>query len=159
LPDLTTVRVNARIEETDRSRIRVGQEVAVRVDAVPDKELPGRVDDISALAKPDFSGWPPIKNFDLAVKLGASDPRMRPGMSANARIAVERIPNSLLVPTDAVFQKFGRSVVYVRNGSGFRERQIEVGKRSKTQVLVAKGLEVGEQVSLRDPTIEEAQRP
>ncbi len=159
LPDLSTVRVNARIEETDRSRIRVGQEVTVRVDAVPDKELPGRVDNISALAKPDFSGWPPIKNFDLAVKLKESDPRMRPGMSANARIAVDRVPNSLLVPTDAVFQKFGRSVVYVRNGSGFLERQIEVARRSKTQVLVAKGLEVGEQVSLRDPTVEETQRP
>ncbi len=59
LPDLSTLRVLARIDETDRGRIEVGNTVKVNVDAIPDKELTGIVKEISTLARNDFSSWPP----------------------------------------------------------------------------------------------------
>ena len=156
LPDLSTVRVAARIDEADRGRLKPGQLSTVRVDAVPDKELTGRVAEISPLAKPDFSGWPPIKNFDVVVRLDQVDPRLRPGMSATARVAVERVPNSILIPAEAVFQKGGRAVAYVLASQGFRtrfeERMIEVARRGNGQLVVARGLRPGERVALKDPT-------
>jgi multidrug efflux pump subunit AcrA (membrane-fusion protein) len=125
------------------------------VDAVPDKELSGRVAAISPLAKPDFSSWPVQKNFDLAVQLNQGDPRLRPGMSANARIAVDRLPNSILIPLEAIFSKNGRSMVYVLSGAKFQERAVELGRRNATQAVVLKGLRAGERVALRDPTLKE----
>ncbi len=156
IPDLATLRVTAHIDETDRGRMRVGQTASVRVDAVPDKELTGHIADISTLAKLDFSsGWPPKKNFDLTLQLDQTDSRLRPGMSSTVRLAVERLPNSILIPAKAAFSKQGRTVAYVLHGSNFEERTIEVSRRSAEEVVVAKGLARGERVALKDPTIKE----
>jgi len=35
------------------------------VDAVPDREFNAHIAQISALAKTDFSTWPPPRNFDV----------------------------------------------------------------------------------------------
>jgi len=157
LPDLSSLRVTAHIDEIDRGRLKAGQPVSIRVDAVPDKELSGHVAEISALAKLDFSsGWPPKKNFDLIVRLDQTDPRLRPGMSSTIRVAVERLPNSILIPARAAFSKQGRTVAYVLHGSNFEERVIEVARRSTEEVVVAKGLKSNERVALKDPTVKEA---
>jgi len=156
LPDLSTLRIAAHIDEIDRGCLQDGQRATARVDAVPDKEFPMRVTDISTLAKMDFSnGWPPKKNFDLTLRLEQIDPRLRPGMSATVRVDVENIPNSILIPVKAAFSKEGRTVAYVQHGDKFEERTIEVSRRSAEDAVVTKGLAVGERVALQDPTIKE----
>jgi HlyD family secretion protein len=155
IPDLNTLRVRARVDESDRGRLHVAQTGTARVDAVPDKEFAGAVDDISPLAKPDFSGWPPTKNFDLSFEIQQSDARLRPGMSATARVAVERVANTILIPTEAAFSKGGRTVAYVLRGSRFEERAITVDRRgSNGKISVKQGLNAGERVALKDPTVE-----
>jgi HlyD family secretion protein len=157
IPDLSTLRVTAHVDEIDRGRLAMGQTASVRVDAVPDKELVGRVTEISTIAKIDFSsGWPPKKNFDLTIQLDQSDTRLRPGMSATIRVAVDKIPNSTLIPVKAVFSKQGRTLAYVLLGSAFQERVIEVSRRSTEEVVVTKGLTRGEKVALKDPTLKES---
>jgi hypothetical protein len=54
-----------------------------------------------------------------------------------------------------MFQKSGQEVVYVWRGTQFEERAIDVGRRSGDRILVAKGVAVGEQVALKDPTAKE----
>jgi multidrug efflux pump subunit AcrA (membrane-fusion protein) len=151
-PDISTLRVSGRVEEVDRGRVKEGQLATVRVDAVPDKEFPARVIEISPLAKVDFSGWPFPRNFDVSAQLDQADSRVRPGMSATARVAVEKLPVCILIPPEATFQKFGKTVAYVLSGSSFQERDILVAKRSESQVAVARGLRPGERVALKDPT-------
>ncbi|PYQ17430.1 MAG: hypothetical protein DMF80_00765 [Acidobacteria bacterium] len=158
LPDLSAVRVAARVDEAERGQLSLGQTAVVRVDAVPDKEFTGTVSDISALAKIDFSTWPPPKNFDLALRVAQSDPRLRPGMSATARVAIDRVPGALLIPVAASFQKGGRTVSYVLRGARFEERTIEIARRNREQIAVARGLRAGEKVALRDPTEEASRR-
>jgi HlyD family secretion protein len=155
LPDLTSVRVTGRVEETERGRLKTGQTGVVKIDALPAKDFSATLVDISPLAKLDVSTWPPPKNFDSVLQLGETDPKIRPGMSATARIAVERVPNVILIPADASFQKKGRSVAYVLNGAVFAERVIEITRRSGSQLWIAKGLNPGEKVALKDPTPEE----
>jgi multidrug efflux pump subunit AcrA (membrane-fusion protein) len=156
LPDLSELRISARLEEEDRGRISIGETVTARVDAVPDKELTGKVSDVSPLAKIDFSGgWPPAKNFDLSVVLDHPDPRLRPGMSVTERIAVQRIPNVVLVPAEAVFNRNGRDVVYVQQGAkdsgDFLERPVVIGHRGGGQIEIRSGLQPGTRVALKDP--------
>jgi len=156
LPDLTKVRVYSRVEEADRSRLRLEQPASVRVDAIPEKELTGRVVTISPMAKPDYSIWPPSKSFDLVVELDSQDHRLRVGMTAAVRVAVEKLTDALLVPAEAVFQKNGRFVAYVARRAHFEERVVQVGRRSSGQAVVTQGLLEGERVALKDPTIQEA---
>lgn len=154
LPDFSSLRISSHIDEIDRGQLKDGQTATVRVDAVPDMEFPARVQDISTLAKMDFSnGWPPKKNFDLTLQMEKIDPRLRPGMSATIRVAVESIPNSILIPVKAAFSKEGRTVAYVFHGGKFEERTIEVSQRSSEEAVVTRGLASGERVALQDPTL------
>jgi HlyD family secretion protein len=154
LPDLRSIRIKARVDETDRGPLKKGQSVLIRIDAIPDREFNGTVSDISTIARPDFSGWPPVKNFDLVIGLTDSDARIRPGMNGNARIVLGRTEDAIIVPAEAVFQKSGKAVAYVISGRGFEERTITVGKRNSAEAMITAGLKPGERVALKDPTQE-----
>lgn len=152
VPDLATLRVTARLEEAERGRMQPGQPVIVRADAVPDRELTGRIGDISTLARIDFSNWPPQRNFDLAVQLDQVEPRLRPGMNTTVRVAVDRVPDAVLIPARAVFEKNGRSVAYVaRPRGGWEERLVQIARRGQEQLVVRAGVEPDERVALKDP--------
>jgi HlyD family secretion protein len=152
LPDLSSIHLAARLDESDRGRLRVGQTATVKIEAVPGKDLAARVDLISVLARVDFSsGWPPVRNFDLGLVLDDRDPRIRPGMTATARIAADRLPNVTLVPAEAIFQKDGRPVVYRVHGSKFDEQSIEITRRGREQAAVSAGVKPGDRLAVRRP--------
>jgi multidrug resistance efflux pump len=152
LPDLSSIHLEARLDESDRGRLKVGQTATVKIEAVPGKDFAARVDLISVLARVDFSsGWPPVRNFDLGLVLSDPDPRIRPGMTATARIAADRLPNVTLVPAEAIFQKDGRPVVYRLNGSKFDEQSIEITRRGREQAAVSSGVKPGDRLAVRRP--------
>lgn len=152
VPDLATMRVTARLEEAQRGRMQAGQKVVVRADAIPDRELTGTIGDISTLARIDFSNWPPQRNFDLIVQLDQTDPRLRPGMNTTVRVGVDRVPDAVLIPIRAVFEKNGRSVAYVaRSRGGWDERVVQIARRGQEQLVVTDGVKPDERVALKDP--------
>jgi multidrug efflux pump subunit AcrA (membrane-fusion protein) len=160
LPDLSSVHLEARLDESDRGRLSPGQEAQVRIEAVPGRDFKARIEKISLLARVDFaSGWPPPKNFDLGLVLLEVDPRIRPGMTAVARIATARVPDVLLIPTESLFQRDGSPVVYTLAGSVFDERRVEVSRRGKEQAIVVSGVATGDRVATRRPPAEIVRRP
>ena len=77
---------------------------------------------------------------------------LRPGLLGDVQIIVEKIPNALHIPAQAVFEKEGRRIVYVKSGSGFEPRPITTSKRSESVFVVSEGLKRGEVIALADPT-------
>src|SRR5580693_6217480 len=153
LPDATTLRITARVDETERGRLALQQPVTVQLNAIPDRQFSGHIEQIGAIASMDFSsGWPITRNFILEIVLDQTDPRFKPGLTGQVTVIVDRVPDALIIPTQAMFQKSGQNVVYVWRGSQFEERPIEIGRRSGDKIMVAKGVGPGEQVALRDPT-------
>lgn len=151
LPDVGHLAVSARVDEADRGRLRLGQRAMVTVDALPGRRFRGRLQFISPLAQIDFSGWPPVMNFDLSVVLDQGDPNLRPGMSATARVETERVQAAIWIPPQAAFSENGETVAYVLHGSTFERRVLLPGKRNKTQLVVLRGLKPGETVALQNP--------
>ena len=152
LPDLSTIHLEARLDESDRGRLKVGQTAMVRIEAVPGKDFTARVDLISVLARVDFSsGWPPVRNFDLGLVLQDHDTRIRPGMTATARIAADRLPNMTLVPAETIFQHNGRPVVYRLHGSKFDEQVIDIVRRGREQAAVSAGVAPGDKLAMHRP--------
>jgi len=154
LPDPSTLKISARIEEAERGQLKVGQTGAVRVEAVPDGSFEGRIETISPTASLDFTaGWPVPRNFTVEVGLANSDARLTPGMGAVVRVAVDHVADGVVIPSAALFRKAGRTVAYVRRGSKFEETTVEVLRRSGDEALIGKGLQPGEQLALKDPTL------
>jgi HlyD family secretion protein len=156
LPDASSLRVTARVDETERGRIALKAPVTVQLNAIPDRQFTGHIEQISAIASLDFSsGWPITRNFLLEIVLDQSDARFKPGITGDVTAIVDRIPNALTIPAQALFQKSGQNVAYVWHGNQFEERNVEVGRRSGDKIMIAKGLQVGDQVALSDPTAKE----
>ena len=89
----------------------------------------------------------------MTLQLDAKDPRLRPGMSASGRIAVNRLPGTILIPPAAAFNQAGATVVYVLAGTRFVPRPVVVGPRNEEQLAITSGLAAGEKVALKDPTL------
>jgi len=160
LPDLSAIHLEARLDESDRGRLKVGQTATVKIEAVPGKDFTATVDLISVLAKVDFSqGWPPPKNFDLGLVLKEPDPKIRPGMTATARIGLTSLPDVLIAPSEAVFQRDGRPIVYRLNGAMFDEQRIDVTRRGREQVAIASGVAAGDKLATRRPEPDQVRRP
>jgi multidrug efflux pump subunit AcrA (membrane-fusion protein) len=82
---------------------------------------------------------------------------LRPGLLADVEIIVDKVPNAIHVPNQAVFEKEGKLVVYVRKGDQFVERVIKPLKQSESVTIVAGGLQPGEMVALSDPFADKSQ--
>jgi hypothetical protein len=158
IPDLSSMRIELKLEEVERGASKLGQQVRVRVDAIADKEFLAELDWISPVATLNFSRFTTAeKIFPAYATLKNLDPRLRPGMSASAEIVIESEPNALLIPVRASFLRNGKPAVYVQRGNQFVVRQIEVGKRNESDIVVLKNLRAGEVVTLENP-LEAAKR-
>jgi HlyD family secretion protein len=152
IPDMSEMRIELKLEEVDRGKVHRGQNVKIRVDAIPEKEFTATIDWISPIAALVWrGGGSSDKFFPARATLQNLDPRLRPGMSATAEIIIERDPGVLLMPVRASFTQNGRPAVWVARGQQFLIREIAVGKRNEDDIIVTGGLKEGEMVTLENP--------
>jgi membrane fusion protein (multidrug efflux system) len=91
--------VEANVKETVVSKLSVGQSVNIHVDAYPDEAFIGTVANIGSAATSQFALLPtpnPSGNFTkitqrmpIRITIEKSDPRLRPGMMVEVKIAIE----------------------------------------------------------------------
>jgi HlyD family secretion protein len=159
IPDLSQMYIDLKLDEVDRGKIALGQEIKIRVDSIPDKEFSATLDFISPAAAVVFTGVGASqqantqKYFPARGTLRTLDDRLRPNTSASVEIIIERQPNSLLIPLRANFDKAGKPIVYVQKGKGFAAKEIKVGKRNDDDVVVTTGLSEGDVIALEDPNV------
>jgi multidrug efflux pump subunit AcrA (membrane-fusion protein) len=152
IPDLSEMYVDLKLEEVDRGKLKLGQDVRIRVDAIPDKEFTATLDWISPIAALIFKGGSTAeKTFPARATIIHLDPRLRPGMSASTEIIIEREPNSLLIPSRASFAKDGKPAVFEQKGKAFVIRHIELGRQNDDDTIVTGGLKEGDVVTLENP--------
>jgi hypothetical protein len=94
---------------------------------------------------------PPGEDSNLEVLL-------RPGLLADVEIIVEKVPNAIYLPNQAIFDKDGKPTVFVRVGDKFEPRAIQIAKRSETVSVISGGVKVGDTVSMSDPTAKPGQK-
>ena len=77
----------------------------------------------------------------------------RSGLLADVEIQVEKLPDVIHVPAQAVFQKNGQFLVYVHGKDGkFAPRPVQLVKQSESMMVIASGVTAGEIVAMADPT-------
>jgi HlyD family secretion protein len=154
LPDLSTMVVDAKINELDIGKVQVGGSVEVKLEAYPGVVFHGRVLWIASLARTKESSSEAtsgIKIFDVTVQIEEKDPRLRPGLTATLDFVVEHQENVVSVPLSAVTSRQGGHVVFVSNAGKTEARQVVLGPSNDHSVVVKAGLSTGEQVLLDLP--------
>jgi HlyD family secretion protein len=136
IPDLNTLEMDVKVEETDRGRVGLNNDVRVRVDSLPELNLAARIDRISPLAELSTNEWPPTRTFRAYARVLHPDPRLRPGMNGGMDIVISRIPNAVSIPSKAVFTRNGKPVVYVANKGLYTPVEVQVQARNPDEVAV-----------------------
>ena len=96
------------------------------------------------------TGPPWDRRFDCKLTLDEPAPELRPGMSARIMITTGVIPAALWVPSQALFESDGRSFVYRQTASGFVPHDVNLVRRSESQVVLT-GVHEGQVVALAGP--------
>jgi multidrug efflux pump subunit AcrA (membrane-fusion protein) len=155
IPDLQTLEMEGKVEEIDRGRIRLGQDVRVRIDSIPELTFPARLDAISPLTEMAFE-FPPTRSFRGYARIEKPDGRLRPAMNGSMDVVVSRLSNAISVPAKAVFTRKGKPVVYVAEAGAYRPATVEVLARNPDEVAIT-GVRPGANVALAEPEQKEAQ--
>ena len=106
ISDLSIIEAVVQVDETDVSRIALGDSAAVRIDAFPSREFVGRVSRIgnSAITAPSqqSAGQQAAIDFEVVLTLDPTDAPLRPDLSATADVIVEQREDALAVPIIAM---------------------------------------------------------
>jgi HlyD family secretion protein len=109
IADLKTMIVKVDVNEVDIGKVRAGQPVGITVDAFPFQRFGGKVTFISPAAK----AVEKVKVFPIEVSPDEQRAEFRPGMTANVTIEGETRTGVLTAPTESVFRRDDREVVFV----------------------------------------------
>ena len=156
IPDMSSLAMDAKVEEIDRGRIGLGKDVRVRVDALPELQIPGKVTQISPLAELS-TDYPPTRSFRAYASIEKPDPRLRPGMNGGMDIVIDRLPKAISIPAKAVFTRDGKPVVFVAEHGGYHAVAVQLLARNPDEVAVS-GIPAGALVALSDPEKKEARK-
>lgn len=150
LPDLSRMKVKLRIHESVIKKVQAGMDATMQLDSLPTRPLHGKVIKIATIAQAD--GWrgAGVKQYETEVSITdlPSDAGLKPGMTAEVKILVAKIPDAVSVPIMAVTEVDGKKVVYVVSGSTVTRREVTVGESNEQHVQIMQGVEPGEEVAL-----------
>lgn len=152
LPTADSMMVSIQVHESALGKVKLGQPVQIRVDALPESSFTGRVTKIAPL--PDAQSVfmnPDLKVYDTQIMIDGVHPQLRTGMSCKATIMIEQHLDAVSVPLQAVVGRGNESVVYVLQGNEASPRKVQTGLDNNAMVHIISGLSAGEQVLLTPP--------
>jgi HlyD family secretion protein len=145
LIDDSCLYVKAPMDEVDAPKIKVGQPVRITLDALPGKQLPGKVRRVapyvSAVEKQ-------ARTVDIEVDFDDNKGgQLLVGYSADVEIILAGRDQVLRIPTAAI-QEGGRVLLYNADSGKLEERQIKSGLSNWEYTEVLAGLTAGERIAI-----------
>jgi HlyD family secretion protein len=161
LGDLSRMHVEARVDEVDLGRIRVGMPAVVTVDAHRGRELAGRVERVAPAGSVDSNG---IVTFEVRVAVDDPDGLLKPDMTADAKLVVDRRDGVTVLPQRAFRRSADGSWSVSRVVGAGREARlesvpVELGLSDGLMTEVRSGLAEGERVLVPETLARPAARP
>jgi len=156
LPDLDELKVEAEVSEIDISKVILGQQAEIKLDAFADTVFSGKVISIANLAQ--FKNRDSkIKVFPVEVLIDGSSDIFLPGMTVSCRIIIDKIDDVLFVPLESIFPEEKKYFVYVKSGNSYDKREVVTRQKNNDHIIIEEGLETNDVVALSNPFPEDEQ--
>jgi len=144
LVSLDPIEVEFHLTEIDSSRVKVGNDVGVRVAPFPDEIFSATVTIVSPTIDPR------TRTLRVKAQLANAERRLRPGLFARVDLGIAKREGVPMIPEEAVLQRADGAVVFRALPENRVERRvIEVGAHHDGMVEVVKGIVAGDLVVLR----------
>jgi multidrug efflux pump subunit AcrA (membrane-fusion protein) len=144
MADLGQLQVTANVAETDVASVQTGQPATVTLNALTGKSFAAQV----ALISPTSTVVSNVVEYAVTLTITDQVPAtVRPGQSAAISIVTGEASNALHVPSSAITQIGGRSIVTIVGADGKRTvTPVTTGLVGTTDTQILSGLTQGEQV-------------
>lgn len=141
--DLGKLEVNAYIDETDVGKIAVGQEALFTVDTYADRDFKGTVTAVYPRAVVQEN----VVNYITLISIENSGGRLKPDMTANVTITLNKKKGVLVVPGATIEREGGKKYVTLqaRDGKTTR-REVKTGWKEGAFLEITSGLREGDAV-------------
>jgi HlyD family secretion protein len=143
------LQVVVNLSEAQIARVKLGQSVAIKADAVPGTSFTGKVDQIA----PQASVTQNVTSFEVRSAIEApGQSALKVGMNVETEFEVGQLDNALVLPNASVVRQAEGTGVYVLNADRKPVFQpIQIGITAGSQTEVKSGLQGDEQVLLSPP--------
>ncbi len=143
--DLSNIFTLAAIDESDIGRVELGQKVRITADGFPGEIFEGIVVQVASKGINTAN----VITFDVKIEVISENAhQLKPEMTTNIEIIIDKKDNALYVPTEAIIRKGKKTTVQViTKESGKPEtRLVKTGLNNGTVIEILKGLRQGEKL-------------
>lgn len=156
IPNLEAMNAEVFVLEADAAGLVIGQRAMITLEASPGRRYSGKITQVDKLARPRLRGVP-VQYFGVTVTIDKTDPAvMKPGSRVLAELELDSRANAFSIPRQAVFEKQGKKIVYVRHGDRFVPSAVTIGTSSPGRIVITAGVTKGDALALTDPTVQKS---
>ena len=153
--NLDVLQARIYVLERDGGNLEKGQPVIIKLDAVPEKQYHGTIRLVSSVAGA-LERNSVLRYFTCDVTItdaGRDLKRIRPGMSLQGDVVLQKYESCFVVPSGAVTyrEKEKDNLVYVKKGNKFEPKPVQTGLSSHGEAIILGGVEDGELIALQNP--------
>lgn len=149
LPDLSEMMSKTYINEIDISKVKVGQQVQLGIDAFPEKKFTGKVIEVANIGEQLQSSN--AKVYEVRIVVNEFDSILRPAMTTKNKILTSVVDSVLFIPIEAIFNNDSVTFVYKKDGGSATRQQVIVGQSNENEIIIKAGLNAQEEVLLVPP--------
>jgi len=156
IADLSVMEIEVEVDETDVVGVQIGQSAEVRVDALPEQTIKGKVTEIGSSAIQKLTSAEESKDFKVVVTLENPPGELKPGLSASADIITAEKKDVLAVPISALVlrekdeeeekKKTEEEGVYVVTENRAKFQPVKKGILGEMKIEITAGLEEGQKI-------------
>ncbi len=142
--ELNKIWVAGQVKEKDIRFINDSAEVEITPISFPEKIILGKIYHINSIIDED------TRSVQVLIECDNKDKIMKPGMYVTAKFT-HTINNSIVIPSNAIFQKNDDSYVYIHcSKNKYVKRKIEIITEDTDSVIVKSGLTAGDEIIIND---------
>ena len=148
LPDLTEMISKTYVNEVDISKVSIGQDAYVSVDAFPDARYTGTVQQVANIGE-QLRNYD-TKVFEVIVSVNEQDSILRPAMTTGIEVIISEYDSVNYIPLEALY-KDSVNYVFKKAGGKIIKQEVVTGPSNDLDIIIAGGLQKGEEVLLTKP--------
>lgn len=138
--EIGTVRLVSNLVEKDFKRVTAGVTALIEVDAFPGEQFTGTVSRVA----PVFDSA--TRTASMEIEVPNPGFRLKPGMFARVKLTVDRRPNALTVPRNAVVDSEGKRGVFLVDGPAAKFQPVTTGLQDNERIEILAGLAEGTRI-------------
>ena len=140
--DLNRLEIYAYVDETDIGKIKPGLAATFTVDSFPDKDFEGKVTAIYPKATIQDN----VVYYITVISIENPEGKLKPDMTVNATIFLNKRGNVLAVPNKAIKREGGKKVVTVLENNKPVQKVVKTGWKDTAYTEIVGGLKEGDKV-------------